>query len=81
MTNSRGSAALGANKLDLICIESALSLDQAARLAHLAGLNVLRDDVDALDDDLAFGGADLHDLASLASVLAVDDDDFVALLT
>ena len=80
VTNSRGSAALGANKLDLICIESALSLDQAAGLAHLAGLNVLSDDVDALDDDLAFGGADLHDLASLASVLAVDDDDFVALL-
>ena len=46
-----------------------------AGLTHLAGLDVLRDDVHALDDDLALRRADLEDLASLAAViLAVDDD-------
>ena len=38
VTNSRGSAALGANKLDLICIESALSL-ALPRVRDFRGIN------------------------------------------
>ena len=49
--------AAGADDLDLGRIHSAFSLDDAAGLAHTSGLDVLRDDVDLLYDDLAlFGG-------------------------
>ena len=67
----------GANELNLICIKGAFSLDETAGLTHLAGLNVLRDDIHALDNNLTLGRADLEDLASLAAVLAVDDDNLV----
>ena len=39
---------------------------------------MLGDHVAALDDDLAFLGADFQDLALFAFILAAEDDDFVA---
>ena len=54
MTGSCGSAALGADKLNLVSVECALSLDKAAGLTHLAGLNVLCNDVNAFNDNFAF---------------------------
>ena len=56
MAYSRGPAALGADKLDLVGIESALGLDKSAGLTDLTGLDVLGHYVDAFNNDLVLQG-------------------------
>ena len=69
MTYAGRLLAAGADDLNLRRVHRALSLDDAAGLAHTAGLDVLRHDVDLLDDDLALRGRYREDLALLALVL------------
>ena len=71
-------AALGADRLHLAGVDSALGLDDAALLALTARFDVLGDHVQALDDDLALFGGGLQDLAGLALILAGDDHNVVA---
>ena len=68
----------GADGHDLGSVDSALGLNDAALLALTAGLDVLGNHVLAFNDDLAFSGADLQDLTSVALVLAADDHHVVA---
>ena len=70
-------AAAGANNLDLAGVDRGLCLDDAAGLAHLAGLYVLRDNVGILYDDLALFRGNSHDLALLAAVFTAEDNDGV----
>src|SRR5699024_9730335 len=78
MANAGSLAALGADGHDLAGVDSALGLNDAALLALTAGLDVLGDHVQALDNDLALFGGSLQDLAGLALVLAGDDHNVVA---
>ena len=77
MCDTRRFAAARADNLDLAGIDSALSLDNAGLVAHLASLDMLADHVAALNDDFAFLRAHGHDLALLAAVPAADNDDGV----
>ncbi len=78
MAHAGGLATLGANGHDLAGVDSALGLDDAALLTLTARLDVLRDHVQALDDDLALFRGGLQDFAGLALVLAGDDHNVVA---
>ena len=70
MAHASGLAALGANRHDLGGVKRALGLYDAALLALTARLDVLRDHVQALDNDLALFRGGLQDLAGLALILA-----------
>ena len=72
MADSCCLAALGANQLNLACVNGSLSLDDAALFAHSCRLNVLCDHVDALNYDLIFLRAYLYDLTGLSVALAVE---------
>ena len=78
MTHAGSLAALGADRLHLAGIDSALGLNDAALLALTTRLDVLRDHVQALDNNLALFGGGLQDLAGLALVLTGDDHNVVA---
>ena len=66
MGNAGRLAALGADGLHLAGVDGAFGLDDAALLALTAGLDMLGDHVQALDDDLALFRGSLQDLAGFA---------------
>ena len=80
MCRTGGLFTLGADTHDLAGVDGAFLLDDAAFIAHLAGLGVTGADVDALDDDLALCRHGGQDFADLTLVFAAQDDDLIALL-
>ena len=72
--------ALGANELNLGRIERTLSLNSAAELTGLLGLNVLCYEVSAFNDNLLFLGRYFKYLALLALVFAGHDLNVIACL-
>ena len=65
--------ALGANELNLGRIERTLSLNSAAELTGLLGLNVLCYHVNAFDDNLVLLSGNGNDLTLLALICAADN--------
>ena len=80
VANAGGHLAAGANELHIGHMDGAGLLDAAAGLTLPTGLHMAGDHVAALDDDPLLGGERGQDLAFLASVLAGDDTDPIALL-
>ena len=73
--NSCGLVALGANEHDLGSVKRALSLNSAARLTSLLGLNVLGYEVYTLNDNLVLLSGNGNHLALLALDLLIAADD------
>ena len=71
MTDSGRLFALGANNLNLGCINCAFGFNDSGRISCLAGLNVLLNNVDTLNNNLAFLGAYGKNLALFSAVLIV----------
>jgi hypothetical protein len=73
VTGSNAFAALGANGHNLAGVQGSFSLYDTALLTHLAGFHMLGYDVQALNDDFAFFGADSDNLTLVAFIFAGDD--------
>lgn len=72
VSNSCKLVALGANELNLGRVKRTLSLNSAAELTSLLGLNVLCYHVNAFDDNLVLLSGNGNDLALLALISAAD---------
>jgi hypothetical protein len=70
-------AALGANRHNLACIQRSFSFDDTALLAHLTGFHVLGNDVQTLNDDFAFLGADSDNLTLIAFIFAGNNNNVI----
>src|SRR5438067_13871047 len=80
MGDARGLATVRAHDHDLAEAERhRLLVDPALLILRRVRLRVALRDVHARHDDRALAGPDLLDTAALASILAGDDDDLVAL--
>ena len=72
VSDSSKLVALGANELNLGRLERTLSLNSAAELTGLLGLNVLCYLVNAFDDNLVLLSGNGNDLTLLALISAAD---------